>query len=100
MKPNILTRESLRIIEEAIDKHGGAVSIRFLLWNHFIQRHIIDEAVERGYIVLETRKPRTGRPSLSVKKVSKSHPTKLPLFRPIAQAPHPSSDSMDFCRLL
>lgn len=81
MKPKILTRENLRIIEAAIDKQGGAVSVRFLLCNHFIQRHVIDEAVEREYIALEARKPSAGRPSLYVRKVSKSHPTKLPPFR-------------------
>jgi hypothetical protein len=81
MKPNILTRERLKSIEDAIDKHGGSVSVRFLLWNHFIQRHIIDEAVAGGYIAFETRKPRTGRPSLIIRKVSRSHPTQLPPSR-------------------
>ena len=81
MKPNILTRERLNIIEDAITKQGGSVSVRFLLWNHFIQRHIVDDAVERGFIEYELTKGHVGRPSLEVKKVSKSYPTKLPKLR-------------------
>ncbi len=81
MKPNILTRESLRIIEAAIDKHGGIVSVRFLERNHYIYWRVVEEAVVGGYLAYQTRKPRTGRPSLCVRKVSKSYPTKLPLFR-------------------
>ena len=81
MKPNILTREHLEIIDKSIDKHGGSVSVRYLVWNHFIQRHIIDEAVEAGFLELATFKPPTGRPSLVITKVSINPPTKLPRSR-------------------
>jgi len=81
MKPNVLTRERLKSIEDAIDKHGGSVSVRFLQWNHCIYFQVVEKAVAEGYIAFETRKPRTGRPSLCVRKVSKSNPTKLPHLR-------------------
>lgn len=78
MKPNILTRERLTAIEKSIDEHGGSVTIRHLMRNHGYNRHIIDEAVNGGYLILETLKPKQGRPSLIVKKVNESYPTKLP----------------------
>lgn len=47
----------------------------------------IDQAVETGFIEVETRKPKTGRPSQVVRKVSKSKPTKLPPRRSDLEKP-------------
>ena len=55
--------------------------MRFLLCNHFIQRSLINEAADQGFITLETKKSHTGRPSLIVRKVSKGYPTKRPPLR-------------------
>lgn len=81
MKPDILTRESLSTINRVIDKNGGSVSIRFLLRNHYVQRWQVNAAVVEGFISLEQRKPRTGRPALMVSKVSNINPTQLPPSR-------------------
>jgi hypothetical protein len=81
MKPEILTLERLRIIEGAIERHGGEVSLRYFQRNHGLRRSIIKEAEESGFIESFERKPRIGRPSILVKKVSKLYPTELPPWR-------------------
>lgn len=81
MKPNILTRECLSIIDRAIKRHGGSVSVRYLLRNHYVRRWQIDAAVEEGFIAFETRKPPTGRPALMIKKVNRTTLTQLPPSR-------------------
>jgi hypothetical protein len=81
MKKNILSRERLAAIERAIDRNGGEITTRNLDRIHGIEWRVLKEAETAGFIELSTRKGRTGRPSLVVKKVSNSHPTKLPLHR-------------------
>ena len=90
MKPNILTRECLSIIDSAIEKAGGSVSARFLQRNHYIQRWQVDAAVEKGFIFLWKRKPHTGRPALMVSKASIYPTTQLPPSR------HSLEDSISF----
>lgn len=80
MKPFILTRERLTVILRSIDQNGGSVSIRHLMRNHEIWGGVIDEAVEKGFVKIETRKPARGRPSRVLRKVSQSHTTKLPPY--------------------
>lgn len=79
MKPaNILTREALAVIWRAIERSGGAITVRNLCRNHFLSREQVDQAKEEGFIVFEVRKPPQGRPALVARKVSINYPTKLP----------------------
>lgn len=81
MKPNILTREKLAIIETSIEQNGGATTARRIARNHGISCEVIHEAIERGFISSKRNKGQRGRPSVSLSKVSKNYPTKLPPTR-------------------
>ena len=81
MKPNILTRERLAVIKGSIERNRGSVTIRHLMRNHGLFRSVIDEAIEGGFLTVEIQKRSRGRPSQILKKVSQSHPTKIPPLR-------------------
>jgi hypothetical protein len=78
MKKNILTRERLAAIERAIERNGGEITSRNLDRIHGIKWSVLNEAQGGGFVELFERKGRRGRPSLLVRKVNRSCPTKLP----------------------
>jgi hypothetical protein len=47
--------------------------------NHGLHRSVIEEAIESGFLTLESHQGPRGRPSQILRKVSKCHPTKGPL---------------------
>lgn len=78
MKPNILTRERLAAIEGSIARNGGHITVRHIMRNHGLHRSVIDEAIEGGFLTLESHQGPRGRPSQILKKVSQCYPTKIP----------------------
>lgn len=78
MKPNILIRERLAVMEASIDRNGGSVTVRHLMRNHGLHRSVIDEAIEGGFLSLESHQGPRGRPSQILRKVSQCYPTKGP----------------------
>jgi len=78
MKLNILTRERLTAIERSIDRNGGAVTVRHIMRNHGLHRSVIEEAIEGGFLTLESHQGPRGRSSQILKKVSQCYPTKSP----------------------
>ena len=77
-QPPPSTLERLQVILRALDRYGGETTTRNLDRLCGVKWWEIDQAVETGFIEVETRKPKIGRPSQVVRKVSKSKPTKLP----------------------
>ena len=84
LRPLKLCRERLGRILHILDKHNGLLPVwefsrTFSVWEWEVQ-----QAAELGWVRIETRKPRTGRPSRVVTRaldVSKIHTAKLPPFR-------------------
>jgi len=78
MRPLILCLERLQRILRVFQREGDEVSIRRFRRNHEIYPWEIEQAAELGWLVIETRKPRTGRPSTVARKLSNSPSAKLP----------------------
>jgi hypothetical protein len=76
-----LCRERLERIQRILNKSAGALTVRELARSFSVWEWEIVEAAALGWIQIETKKPRTGRPSRIVREVSKPDAAKLPPFR-------------------
>ena len=88
----MLSRERLHRILAVIQRQGGSETVRQLTRRFSIFRSEIKEAEALGWISIEKRKPKTGRPA-TIARLSKSQPAKLPpprwmLERPIKYNHH------------
>lgn len=77
---NSLPRERLHRLLSVLTRQGGAETARQLFRRFAILPVEIAEAESLGWVKIETRKPRTGRPSRVVR-LSDSQPAKLPPWR-------------------
>lgn len=76
----MLPRERLHRLLSVLARQGGAETTRQLSRRFAIFPAEISEAEALGWVEIETRKPRTGRPSRVVR-LSESQPAKLPPWR-------------------
>lgn len=76
-----LCRERLARIQRVLRFHAGALPARTLARSYHVCPWEIEQAAALGWIQIETRKPRTGRPSRIVRTVSKTEAAKLPPYR-------------------
>lgn len=77
---SMLSRERLDRLRRVLDRQGGAETARQLTRRFAIFPTEIDAAEALGWVEIETRKPRTGRPSRIVR-LSESQAAKLPPWR-------------------
>lgn len=81
MLPLILCRERLARIQRILAKNAGALPVREFTRSFSVWEWEVEQAAALGWIKIETRKPRTGRPSRIAKEVSKPDAAKLPPYR-------------------
>jgi hypothetical protein len=81
MRDLILCRERLDRILAILDRRGGELPVREFGRTFSVHRWEVTQAADLGWIVIEIRKPRTGRPSLIARRVIKNEPAKLPPAR-------------------
>lgn len=81
MLPLILCRERLERIQRILARKGGELPVRDFARTFSVWDWEIEQAAALGWVEIETRKPRTGRPSRVVRSVSKPEAAKLPPFR-------------------
>ena len=81
-----LSRERLHRILAVIQRQGGSETVRQLTRRFSISRHEVEEAKSLGFLDVEKRKPKTGRPSY-VATLSKNQPAKLPPPRWMLERP-------------
>lgn len=79
MRAQVLCRERLKRIEQTLTRLGGTAPIRDLRRSHGIQYWELRQAKELGWLTIEKRKPRTGRPSYVVT-FRESENAKLPPY--------------------
>lgn len=82
MNCRLLSRERLLSLFRILERRGGAVTLRELARSHGVPRWEIEAAARRGFVQIDQRKPRTGRPSWVVTRskldVSETETAKLP----------------------
>jgi hypothetical protein len=76
-----LCRERLARIQRVLNKNAGALTVRDFARSFSVWEWELVQAAALGWIQIETKKPRTGRPSRIVRELSRSHAAKLPPFR-------------------
>ena len=81
MRPPTLCRERLNRIQRILARVGGALTVREFGRTYGVWEWEVEQAVELGWIKIETWKPRTGRPSRIARIVSKPEAAKLPPCR-------------------
>jgi hypothetical protein len=79
MRP--LCRERLARIQRVLHQNAGALTVRDFARSYHVYEWEIEQAAALGWIQIETKKPRTGRPSRIAKIVSKPEGAKLPPYR-------------------
>jgi hypothetical protein len=77
----ILCHERLARIQRVLNKNPGTLTVREFARSYGVWEWEIEQAAALGWIQIETKKPRTGRPSRIVKRVSETHSAKLPPYR-------------------
>lgn len=82
-----ITRERVVRIRQILDCSGGMLSIRYLARMHGVKAWEVEQAAALGWLQIETRKPRIGRPSRIVRIVSGSTSAKLPPSRSEIERP-------------
>lgn len=82
-----LTRERLARILCILGRCGGALAIREVVCRHGVMAWEVEQAAALGWLQIETRKPRIGRPSRIVRIVSGSTSAKLPPCRSEIERP-------------
>ena len=82
----MLSRERLDRLRSVLDRQGGTETLRKLTRRFAIFPAEIDAAEALGWVEIDTRKPRTGRPS-RIARLSESQAAKLPPWR--SQIPRP-----------
>jgi hypothetical protein len=68
MRPLILCLERLDRITDVLDRCGGSLSLRDLCRSFRVEPWEVEQAAALGWVELEKRKPRTGRPSMVARK--------------------------------
>lgn len=81
MPPLPLCRERLDRIRRILTRNSGTLTVREFARSFSVWEWEIEQAAALGWIQIETRKPRTGRPSRIVREVSKPCTAKLPPYR-------------------
>jgi len=81
MRPLTLCRERFTRIQHVLNKNDGTLTVRDFARSFSVWEWELEQAEALGWIQIETRKPRTGRPSRIVKRVSETHTAKLPPYR-------------------
>lgn len=81
MRPLTLCRERLERILRILSRNAGALPVREFARSFSVWEWEIDQAAALGWLTIEIRKPRTGRPSRIVQQVSKTQAAKLPPYR-------------------
>lgn len=77
----IFSRERLFRLLEVLGRQGGSETIRNLQRTYSIYRWEVDAAEILGWVKIEVLRPKTGRPSRVVRKLSTSLAAKLPETR-------------------
>lgn len=73
----ILCRERLDRIQRILERNEGALTVRGFARTFSVWEWEVEQAAELGFIKIETRKPRTGRPSRIAQIVSETPAAKL-----------------------
>lgn len=81
MHPPILCRERLNRISAILSRHPDGLSVREFTRSFSVWSWELEQAAELGFVQIETRKPRTGRPARVAVSVSKPQAAKLPPYR-------------------
>lgn len=81
MSPNTLCRERLRRLLAIVDRQGGSETLRQLSRRFGFHDWEVEQAAALGWLKIETRRPRVGRPSRIAVRLSKTPSAKLPPFR-------------------
>ncbi|MFC7336139.1 hypothetical protein ACFQY0_03030 [Haloferula chungangensis] len=66
---------------DLLDRTGGRNTVRNLYRSHTIFPWEVEQAAELGWVEIETRNPKIGRPSVIVLKLSKTSTAKHPPWR-------------------
>lgn len=81
----ILSRERLNRINAILARHPEGVTVREFTRTFSVRNWELEQAAELGFVKIEARKPRTGRPAIIVSRVSadvsETQAAKLPPFR-------------------
>lgn len=77
----LLSRERLERIQRMLNRVGGSLSLREFSRTFSVWAWEVEQAAALGWVKIETRKPRTGRPSRIATVVSKPEAAKLPPYR-------------------
>ena len=77
----ILCRERLDRIQHLLARNAGALTVRDFARSFSVWEWEIEQASALGWLKIETRKPRTGRPSRIATVVSEPEAAKLPPYR-------------------
>ena len=77
----LLSRERLERIQRILNRVGGSLSLREFSRTFSVWVWEVEQAAALGWVKIETRKPRTGRPSRIATIVSKPEAAKLPPYR-------------------
>lgn len=85
--PMHLCRERLNRILRILDRHAGALPVREFFRSYSVWEWEVEQAAELGWIEIKTMKPRTGRPSRVVSKVSETQPRNYPPWRAQIEKP-------------
>ena len=78
---HLLCRERLGRIQSILHRQAGALPIRDFVRSYSVREWELLQAAALGWIKIEMRKPRTGRPSRIIREVSKPQAAKLPPYR-------------------
>ena len=81
MRSSILCRERLGRIQRILERNAGSLTVHEFSRTFSVWECEIEQAAALGWLKIETRKPRTGRPSRIATIVSKPEAAKLPPFR-------------------
>ena len=81
MRSSILCRERLDRIQQILARNTGALPVREFARTFSVWEWEVEQAAALGWVKIETRKPRTGRPSRIATIVSKPQAAKLPPYR-------------------
>ncbi|BCX46414.1 hypothetical protein HAHE_03220 [Haloferula helveola] len=83
MHPLKLSLDRLHRILRVFQKEGDEVTVRRFRRNFEVYDWELEQAAELGWLAIETRKPKTGRPSIVARKLSNSPTAKLPPRRSV-----------------
>lgn len=82
-----ISRERLARIQRVLNKNAGALTVRDFARSFSVWEWELEQAAALGWIQIETRKPRTGRPARIVRHVSQPESAKLPRWRSEIEKP-------------